>query len=293
MASYEFAASEDSSIIGSASFGARSDGAWSQADSHIGAPRWERLLKGAAASLTRRIGKVHEAELSSEWQLFFVQDAIGGGTEVDVYHCLKSLLDVLSLNEVDTGVVLIGAHHFLSAVDLPLCCQTWRPLTFTSLLASLRIAITGVQRKKSSDELLSRVAHWWPRDKAEDACAFFANRQAFKDNRLTPSKHAEYYFTLRATGLQMGGWDACSNASAVNSVEINDVNLPSGGQEPVPSKNKRLANSGGKLSESSFTYSDDGFSDYHQSQSYETFAGSCSRADEAVAPPKRNTQLSL
>lgn len=266
MASHEFGhASEDSSVLGSASLGARSDGGWSQADSHIGAPRWERLLKGAAASLTRRIVKAADAVNGTEWQLFVVQDASGGGTEVDVYQCFKSLLDVLSLNEVDTGVVLIGAHHFLSAVDLPLCSQTWRPLSFTSLLVSLRIATVGAQRTKASEEMLSRVAHWWPREKAEHAFEFFTNRQVFKDNRLTPSKHAEYYFTLRASGLQMEGWDVNSNASAVHSVEMNDTNCPGGGHEAMSSGSRRQGNSASKLSEDSFMYSEDAFSDYHQS----------------------------
>lgn len=282
MASHEFGfASEDSSVLGSASLGARSDGGWSQADSHIGAPRWERLLKGAAASLTRRIVKAADAVNGTEWQLFVVQDASGGGTEVDVYQCFKSLLDVLSLTEVDTGVVLIGAHHFLSAVDLPLCPQTWRPLSFTSLLVSLRIATVGAQRTKASEEMLSRVAHWWPRDKAEHAFEFFTNRQVFKDNRLTPSKHAEYYFTLRASGLKMEGWDVNSNASAVHSVEMNDVNCPHGGHEANSSSSRRQGNSSSKLSEDSFMYSEDGFSDYHQS----------SEAFNLPGPPQ--TKLSL
>eukprot|EP00927_Polykrikos_kofoidii_P007804 TRINITY_DN13204_c0_g3_i1.p1 TRINITY_DN13204_c0_g3~~TRINITY_DN13204_c0_g3_i1.p1 ORF type:complete len:292 (-),score=45.48 TRINITY_DN13204_c0_g3_i1:116-991(-) len=268
MASHEFGGvSEDSSVLGGNSLGARSDGAWSQADSHIGAPRWERLLKGAAASLTRRISKAADAVSGTEWQLFVVQDGSGGGTEVDVYQCLKSLLDVLALNEVDTGVVLIGAHHFLSAVDLPLSSQTWRPLTFTSLLASLRIATAGAQRREASEQMLCRVAHWWPRDKAEDACEFFTNRQAFKDNRLTPSKHAEYYFTLRATGLQMGGWDAASNASAVHSVEMNDGNLPVQGvpEEARSSRSRGPGTSASKFSEDSFMYSEDAFSDKNTS----------------------------
>eukprot|EP00927_Polykrikos_kofoidii_P007805 TRINITY_DN13204_c0_g4_i1.p1 TRINITY_DN13204_c0_g4~~TRINITY_DN13204_c0_g4_i1.p1 ORF type:complete len:291 (-),score=22.58 TRINITY_DN13204_c0_g4_i1:79-918(-) len=273
-----WATSENSSLL---SFGARSEGGASQSDSQVGAPRWDRLVKGAAASLTQRISKVVDEPSDVEWQVFVVPDACGGGTENDVYQCFKLMLEEIDLNEVDTGVVLIGAYHFLSEIDLPLSCQTWRGLTFTALLASLRIATVGAQRTKSSEQMLSRVAHWWPREKAEHACSFFTNRHAFKNNRLTASKHAEYYFTLRATGLQMGGWDSCSTASAAHSLELSDITVKGG--DGMSGRNK--PNSGStRNSEESNMHSED--------SPFEMFGRKTNPAEPA-SPQTRSTKISL
>lgn len=193
----------------------------SEASSHIGMPKWRRLLRAASQSLATHVAKDQNVVVQTPFDAFVFMDAQGGGSEVDIYQCLRQVFESLSdLSDLDIGTIIIGMHHFLTARDLPLSSQTWRALMVTALVVSVRIIIQEDRKRTVTEEQLFRtIKHWWPRDRAAKAVQVFTDRQAFKDGQLTPQKQAECYFALRDQGLRLNGGDLDSNASAVCSAD--------------------------------------------------------------------------
>jgi len=195
-------------------FECRSEPAQSEVSSHIARPRWRRLLRAAALLLSQGI---HPPGREGEAQWIY-PDAVGGGTETDFFRLLTALLDACDLAEEETGTVLIGMYSFMQANDLPMTAQTWRALTVTAMLASLKVVINDCGMvARAEARLRDSVMHWWPKVNADKALKVFTSRALFKEGLLTPSRIADCYFTLRDRSLAMQN-DEDSVASAVNSL---------------------------------------------------------------------------
>jgi len=166
----------------------------------VARPRWRRMLRAAALLLSKTL-----STSGTDEDVWIFPDAIGGWFQADFSSFLLSLLTACGLGDEDSGTVLISMYTFLQADDLPMTAQTWRALTVTATLASVKGVLSDrTIAARAEARLREAVVHWWPKANADKALRVFTHRPKFRQHSLTSPVFAECYYTLREKALQMG-----------------------------------------------------------------------------------------
>jgi len=192
----------------------------SDVSSYLLRPKWHRLVMAVAsvlASRTEADDDSHCVDTADTFCSMFIHpDAVGGGTERDLRTCLTGWLEVLDLEDSDTGFVLLHAYHFLQTDDLPLSSRTWRPLMVTCILLAVEVVLGCTARDKEAKvKLQQHVAHWWSGPLAEGALRACSRHISLGGRRdLSRSALAMLYFELRERALHMHDEEDASGASA-------------------------------------------------------------------------------
>lgn len=264
------------------------------ASSQLFAPKWRRLLRAVAQRLSQRceesISERSVAAVTSKLKNAFTHgDAVGGGTEEDVTHCLTRCLDVMELSDADIGFTLLSAYQFLQEQDLPFCSQTWRPLLVTAVLVAVDSVCGGSKESQMAAARIQRhVAHWWPKPKADEGRVVFTSRDSFRT--ATRSEIAKLYFELRDTGLRAEPGDEGDCNDSVVAVFLAEVAGPgAGGATTLGKQNqglraqpkvqsKAMPGRGNPADEDSLNFSDTLSMSFSADDKFAGNAGSASRS---------------
>jgi len=230
---------------------ARSEAGSSAVSSHLGAPTWRRMLRPFANAMAVRLAEAEDSGLLGAGSsaasktpvdkrletVLTCSDGGGGGSVSDVERLLVNMLEELSLNDKDTGFVLLTAFYYLQPADLPFTALTWRPLLLVALHIAIHQTITNKSRVEVSRyKLLAHVKHWWSERQMAQAQEVFEARAEFIATPPRRSDLAKLYFQLRDCGLRMG-----TQESSVASVEalgeltslFGDGSVHTAGEAPV------------------------------------------------------------
>lgn len=236
--------------------------------SEIAKPRYNRLIQAASARLAKRMEVASEQEHDTV-EVFTSPDAIGGGTQDDVFKLLTVTVESLGLTSEDIARVILVAFKVMSLPELPWSALTWRPMLITSLAVAIQhINDVDTRCKDTARRRLSLHArHFWPGDRIERACNFVQELSSYRMLDLGRSAILSCYFELREEALRMnpddckdkderadsfsrGSWfgsDATSNPAGLEESRSEQFNLSassSSGPSPIsPAQTTRSAGS--------------------------------------------------
>lgn len=141
-------------------------------------PKWFRIECSFAAWLERNL--LHTSGAGTHVDKFVCQHAVDGGAGVGVRLWLRSFLSAMELGEEYTGVIIFAMWHHLTAKDLMMCTDTWRPLLVTALLVAVRHVCPCDTCSLAEVKIKMSVRHWWPSLRADAAFRDFVSRPNFR-----------------------------------------------------------------------------------------------------------------